>query len=245
MRAFRLWQLLLSPRWVPYPRHLRYARRLSRRVPGETAQAVLAHLTLKHVAVDQNTPVDRILKFKEDHKSELGRFRAELSELTKSVEKDLPIEALQQRVADIYTNEVQPAIDNLKEALSESGIKHALKSLLKTSMFTVPAGSLMYLGLGSPLALLAMAGVSLSASAVLYGQERRKQLRKTRFRLSSRLRIASETTNEPQIHHRRSVSTFMSIVFADDLTTRCCGVHIPSRYVLTPSRRLTPVFFGL
>ncbi len=146
------------------------------------AHALLADLTLQRIAVRPETSVDSILRFRADHKSELGRFRTKVAELTKSVEDDLPLEALQQRVSDIYTNEVLPAIDELKETLSSSKIKWALESFLKTSMLSVSSGSAMLaLGVGIPQALLASAGLSLTVSAVLYNCERKKEIRGNPF----------------------------------------------------------------
>jgi hypothetical protein len=147
-------------------------------MPRDTAQAMLAQLTLKQLTISEDTPVGKILDFKRDHKSELGRFRTKLEELTKSVESDLPAEALQQRVADIYVNDVGPAIEDLKKALKGSRMKYAIESFLKTSSLSIPTGSaLMYFGHGTPQALLAVAGISLTASTVLYGLDRRKELR--------------------------------------------------------------------
>ena len=149
-----------------------------RSMPRDTAQGLLAQLTLKQLTISKDTPVKEILNFKRDHKSELGRFRTKLAELTGSVESDLPAEALQQRVADIYTNDVGPAIEDLKEALKGARIKYAIESFLKTSSLSIPTGSaLMYFGHGTPQALLAVAGISLTASTVLYSLDRRKELR--------------------------------------------------------------------
>jgi len=149
-----------------------------RSMPRDTAQGLLAQLTLKQLTISKDTPVKEILNFKRDHKSELGRFRTKLAELTGSVESDLPAEALQQRVADIYTNDVGPAIEDLKEALKGARIKYAIESFLKTSSLSIPTGSaLMYFGHGTPQVLLAVAGISLTASTVLYSLDRRKELR--------------------------------------------------------------------
>ena len=150
-------------------------------MPRDTAQAMLAQLTLEQLTISDDTPVKQILNFKQEHRSELGRFRTKLAELTKSVENDLPIEALQQRVSDIYTNDVGPAIDDLKKALKGARIKYAIESLLKTSSFSIPTGSLMYLAHAGPHALLAMAGISLTASTVLYNLDRRKEIRDDPF----------------------------------------------------------------
>ncbi len=166
---------------IPVPERDRY--RYERRVlPGSTAQGLLAELTLNRLTVSRDTPVSEILKFREDHKSELGRFRTKLGDLTKSVEQDLPMEALQQRVADVYSNEVRPAFEEMKDSLSASRIKWAVESFSKTSFLSVSTGGLlMHIGLSTPQALLASAGVSLVASAVLYNTERRQELRRNPF----------------------------------------------------------------
>jgi len=161
-------------------RHERH--RFERRVPGSTAQALLAELTLSRLAISQNTPVSKILRFRDDHKSELGRFRTKIAELTKSVEDDLSVNALQQRISDIYSNGVSPAIDELSDCLNASRIKRGVESFLKTSLLSVGTSSvLMNIGLGILQALLAAAGVSLTASVVLYNLENRQELARNPF----------------------------------------------------------------
>jgi hypothetical protein len=140
---------------IPYirfgdPRWRRYGRRSldDIRVSGALAPALLADLTLQKIAISPETSVDELLRFREDHKDQLGRFRTKIADLTKSVEGDLTVEALQQRVADIYANEVKPTINEMKDCLSASKIKWVLESFLKTSMLSVPAtGTLAALGL--------------------------------------------------------------------------------------------------
>jgi hypothetical protein len=161
----------------------RYRRdRFRRTVPGEAAQAILADLTFTRLSITEPTSVQDLLKFREDHKSELGRFRNKLAELTKTIDNDLPLEALQQRVADIYANEVAPAITELKESLSSSRIKWAVESFLKTSFLSVPTGGVLFnLGMNIAHALLASAGVSLTASIVMFNNERRQELASNPF----------------------------------------------------------------
>jgi len=43
-----------------------------RSMPRDTAQGLLAQLTLKQLTISKDTPVKEILNFKRDHKSELG-----------------------------------------------------------------------------------------------------------------------------------------------------------------------------
>lgn len=105
-----------------------------------------------------------------------------MADLTKSIEGDLSLDALQQQVCDVYSNEVKPSIDELKECLSSKRIKWALESFLKTSMLSVPTGSaLAALGLSIPHAVLAGAGVSLIVSAVLFNIQNREEMEKNPF----------------------------------------------------------------
>jgi len=167
----------------PDPYWRRYEReRFRRSAPGEVAQALLANLTLSRLSISDETSVADLLKFRDNHKSQLGRLRTKLAELTKAVDGELPIEALQQKVADIYANEVAPAIAEVKDSLRASGIKWAIESFLKTSFLSVPTGSaLLNAGLEIPQALLASAGVSLTASIVLFNHERRQEIRRNPF----------------------------------------------------------------
>jgi len=167
-----------DPHWHRYGRHWRHEQEGTRAL----APALLADLTLQKIAISPETSVDDLLRFREDHKDQLGRFRIKMAELTKSVEDDLTIEALQQRVADIYANEVKPTVNEMKDCLSASRIKWALESFLKTSMLSVPATStLAALGLAVPHALLAGAGISLTVSAVLYNVQKREDMRKNPY----------------------------------------------------------------
>jgi hypothetical protein len=167
-----------DPHWRRYDRHHRFRRN----VPNQIAQALLADLTLSRLSISSDTPVSDLLKFREDHKPQLGRLRTKLGDLTKAVDCELPIEALQQKVADIYSNDVAPAIAEVKDSLNASRIKWAIESFLKTSFLSVPAGSiLLNAGLGIPHALLASAGVSLTASVVLFNHERQQEIRRNPF----------------------------------------------------------------
>jgi hypothetical protein len=167
-----------EPYWHRYGRDWFHEHR----VPGSLAPALLADLTIQKIAISPDTSVDNLLRFREDHKDQLGRFRTKMAELTKSIEGELTIEALQQQVADIYANEVKPTINELKDCLSASKIKWILESFLKTSMLSVPATSaLPAFGLSIPHAFLAGAGISLTVSAVLYNLQRREDMRKNPY----------------------------------------------------------------
>ncbi len=153
-----------------------------RRMPRELAPGMLGHLALERVNVDPATPVDRLLNFRERHSDELGRFRAKIEELAASVSLDLPEEALRQRVHDLHANEVAPATSDLRAALKGLDIKHSTTGLLKVSFLSAGTSSLlMVAGMGTPAALLALAGLSLVAAGAMYNVEKRELLRQNPF----------------------------------------------------------------
>ena len=158
------------------------ARQYSR-MPSVLAQGMLADLILETIRVDPETPINEIIKFKRRYPDELGKFRTKVAELTAEISNDQPLARLRQQVNDIYINQVQPEIGTLKRALSEQGIRWAADNFLKVSFFSTGAASLplAVMGLSVPQALLVGAGVSLTASAVLYNCDKSKALRENPF----------------------------------------------------------------
>src|SRR6185312_11676523 len=107
-----------------------------RRLPRTLAPAMLAQLAIERVAIAPDVPIDKLLKFKESHRDELGQFRAKIEQLAQSVAEDLPAEALRQRVSDIGLNEIGPAIANLKRALEGRRIRWFSEGLLKVAFLS-------------------------------------------------------------------------------------------------------------
>lgn len=168
--------------WRPGPSAWReyeaFGRR--RRMPRRLAPGMLAELTIQRVAISPNTSIDDLLKFREAHKDELARFRTEISNLAGAVNEDLPMEALRQRVSDIYSNQVDPAIADLRRALDGRQIRWFAEGLLKLASLTaVPA--LVAAVFPSPIALLANAGLSFTILRKMYNVEKRDTLRKDPF----------------------------------------------------------------
>ena len=160
-------------RFPEYDEHL-----LSHKPPTTLAQGALAILIIKRIQVDPETPVKKILKFKENYSDELGLFRNKIAELTSAISDEQPFESLMQRVNDIYTNEFKPELNNFKKALKASRIKWIAENSFKVSFFSTSATSLplALIGLSVPQALLVGAGVSLVASTILYNYDKTEKL---------------------------------------------------------------------
>lgn len=149
-----------------------------RLVPRTLAPGLLAHLAIQGVAVAPDTPIDRLLDFRERHKDELALFRTKIEQLTSAVERDLSIEALRQCLSDLHTNEVEPAVANLKEALDARRIRWLSEGLLKIAFLSVGSSTvLVAAGLAVPTALLAAAGLSLIVQGTMYNVDKRESLR--------------------------------------------------------------------
>ena len=171
------------------------------RMPRRLAPGMLAQLTLQQIAISPNTSVDDLLQFREAHKDELARFRTQISNLTGAVNEDLPIEALRQRVSDICSNQVDPAISDLKRALDGRRIRWLAEGLLKlASLSAGPA--LVAAGVPVPAALLAGAGLSFVVLGTMYNVDKRDTLRKDPF---AYLLAAQTELGSPAKPHRKTV----------------------------------------
>lgn len=145
------------------------------------AEGTLADLILGKLGIDPNTPVEKIIDFRNEHDSQLGRFRNKLGELTKEISKeDMSSERFVQNIHDIYLNDVKPSIDDLKDSLKFNNISWKWDGLLKITAISVGPTSLAtgLLGLSVPQAIIAMAGLSLAATLVNYNKEKENKLRR-------------------------------------------------------------------
>lgn len=138
-----------------------------RSLPTDVAPSLLIDLIVQGISLPANLSATEILRFKTAHKEELMVFRREISRLTTDLPKDLPIDALRQAVSDQYTANVLPAMHSLRDSLKAQKWEAGLSGLLKISFFSAaPTSAAIYAGFPSSLALLAGAGISLTASAV-------------------------------------------------------------------------------
>lgn len=149
-----------------------------RRMPRHLAPGMLASLAIERIGIAADTPIDRLIDFRERHRDELALFRAKVDELAASVDGDLPAEALRQRIADLHANQVVPAISNLKKALEGRRIRWLSDGLLKIAFLSAGSSTMLVAaGLAVPTALLAGAGLSLIVSGTMYNVDKRESLR--------------------------------------------------------------------
>ncbi|PWB53893.1 MAG: hypothetical protein C3F13_08285 [Anaerolineales bacterium] len=100
-------------------------------------EALLARMALQTVKVGPDTPLESLINFREKYSDELGRFRAEVGRLAKDIDPNVQsMDALEQHVHDIFTNNIQPAINTLTIRLKENNIR-SVASHLFSAIFAI------------------------------------------------------------------------------------------------------------
>jgi hypothetical protein len=151
-------------------------------VPRSLIEGTVVDLVLGGLALAPNVPLKSLLSFRKQHADELGRLRRKLGELASEVPEEVSFEAARQHAQDLVTNDVMPALNDLRAALKGSRIKTLTEGLLKVSFLSAaPTSALVVAGLAVPTALLVGAGISLTAAAVLYSEEKRQMKRENAF----------------------------------------------------------------
>ncbi|WP_306590544.1 DUF6236 family protein [Geothrix sp. 21YS21S-4] len=151
-------------------------------MPRHLAPGMLANLAIERIGVAPDTPIDRLIEFRERHRDELAQFRTKIEQLATSVEQDLPVEALGQHIMDLYTGEVVPAISNLRAALGGRKIKWLSGGLQQVTFLSASSSTMLVMaGLTGPKALLAGVGISLVATGVIYNADKQESLRNNPF----------------------------------------------------------------
>ena len=150
--------------------------------PSSVAEGLLANIAISKINISESTPIQDLINFKNKYSDEFGRFHKSIHDLCAGIDQDIPVEALQERVGTIYRNEVEPSINSLKAALDGKKIKWKAEGLMKLAFMSASSYSaLAVAGLSTPIALLAGAGISLTAMGVLHNVEKRGQLRSDPF----------------------------------------------------------------
>ena len=120
----------------------------------QSKYGVLMNIIFKTIRIDENTSIEQILSFKEDNKRNLIRFRKAVELILEPVDDNLPLEAHRQKIEDIYKNQFEAALSDLKEALTEHKIKWFLDNIMSIFGLSAAASSLpVLLGMSVPTAL--------------------------------------------------------------------------------------------
>ena len=141
-------------------------------------------MAIKQFNVNSDTPIDKLLKFREKYSDELGQFRIKISELRQKANYNYEdVKAFEQSIEDIYKNEVLPSMNNLEKSLSGFKIKWFTENFLRVSLISTSSSALLttLAAMTIPTALIAAAGLSVVASGILYSKEKEEKIRNNPF----------------------------------------------------------------
>lgn len=94
------------------------------------AEATLIHLAVRSAAIDPATPLDTLLKFREQHKDLAGRLRGSLIDVAATIRADLPIAAVVGQAEAAIKNRVEPALGALETELKRGRISFVWSNVL-------------------------------------------------------------------------------------------------------------------
>jgi hypothetical protein len=140
-------------------------------------QGILTNLIIESIKINPLSSLEDIIKFKENHRDELGLFRLNIEKLTKNIANKEYFAGVKQEIEDLYKDEFVPSYNNLKKSLTSSGIKWIADNFMKIACFSTGATAFLptMLGLTIPQALIAGTGVSLVTSLISYHSDKNKK----------------------------------------------------------------------
>jgi len=88
-------------------------------------QGVMYKLLISGLRIDPMTPVDELIKFREDYKDERELFKYEIGELIQANNMEgLPPSEIMNQIGRIYRMKVVPSVNQLKKALDGRGVDY-------------------------------------------------------------------------------------------------------------------------
>jgi len=148
-----------------------------RSLPADLNPSLLIDLMVEGISLPQDISAHELLDFKDYHAEELAVFRVEVARLASDLPEGVPVEALRQAVSDRYKCHVLPAMKSLRTSLKAQKWESGINGLLKVSCITVaPTSAAILAGMPTSIALIAGAGISMTASAVLWANQRRQTI---------------------------------------------------------------------
>lgn len=155
-----------------------------RTVPAKIAEGFLASLVLKMVEIGPRTSIKKIIKFREKHSSELGRFRSAVRELVNTLHINIEPEVLSSHLQTVYKDKVVPAVDDLRSRLQDNRITCGLNNLKVSTLISAAPTAIGAILSGTnlgPFALTAGVGLSIVLSTANYRIQRKELFRNSPF----------------------------------------------------------------
>ncbi len=155
-----------------------YHRSRSRRVEMSTAAAILANMTIRTIGLHPSVPISKVIKFRKQHSSDIGRFRSAIFELVRELVQEGDEGDLRERCRAVFKNKVKPAISDMRKQLCLMRLRSELGAL---QIAAFGSGTLLTVPLLGPWSPLAGVGLSIVIGAGRYALDRREFLAKNPY----------------------------------------------------------------
>jgi hypothetical protein len=143
-------------------------------LPREIASGIILDLMVSGIKLPRSVTAQELIHFRLSHAEELAALRREVMRLVAELPDGRSVEAFRQAIHDQYESEVRPAIKSLRSSLNVQGWNAVSSGFLKASFMSVaPTSALALLHVPTPVAVLAGAGISLTATAATLISQRR------------------------------------------------------------------------
>jgi len=93
------------------------------------AEVALISASVGGFALAADTPVDDVLRFRDAHVAEIGRFRASLIDLAAVMNRGASATAMAEEAHSLVRNRVRPSLSELESVLKASRLNFALRTL--------------------------------------------------------------------------------------------------------------------
>jgi hypothetical protein len=101
-------------------------------------EGALLGAALEAFVVDEDTPVERLVRFREENARTLQRFRGAMSDLGQSLRQSaIRPEATLAAARDVYRTRVEPDLGTLEDRLKESRIKFLTRSIFGAAALAI------------------------------------------------------------------------------------------------------------
>jgi hypothetical protein len=133
---------------------------------------MLSKIIIESIHIPSNTPIEKLLKFRQENYDDLRIFRDKIQELANSITNDIEdIRQLREKVNIIHKDKIKPQLKLLKQQLRSSKIKCVASDFTISGMASILGATTLPLG---AIPITATAGLAIAVTLFKCYQERKE-----------------------------------------------------------------------
>ena len=140
--------------------------------PEQISETMLSKIIIERIHIPSNTPIEKLLKFRQENYDDLRIFRDKIQELANSITNDIEdIRQLREKVNIIHKDKIKPQLKLLKQQLRSSKIKCVASDFTISGMASILGATTLPLG---AIPITATAGLAIAVTLFKCYQERKE-----------------------------------------------------------------------